>query len=190
MPHKKIAIFASGSGSNAQKIAEYFKDHPAIKVSWILSNHPKAGVIDRAQQLSIPVRIFNRKEFYSEESILHFLQDEGIDLIVLAGFLWLIPEYFVEAFPQKMVNIHPSLLPKYGGKGMYGHYVHEAVHKAGEKESGITVHYVNAQYDEGDIIFQTSCALTSDDQPDDIALKVRALEHEYFPKVIERILNK
>ncbi|MFN3378061.1 MAG: phosphoribosylglycinamide formyltransferase [Runella zeae] len=189
MTKKRIAIFASGSGSNAEKIAEYFKNHPTIEVSLILSNNPQAGVIARARKFQIPVVLFDRKTFYETNKITELLQNQNVDLIVLAGFMMLIPEEMVKAFPQKMVNIHPALLPKYGGKGMYGHFVHEAVVAAHETESGITIHFVNEHYDEGAIIFQASCAVVSGDAPEDVAKKVQVLEHKHYPEVIEKILN-
>ena len=150
---KRIAIFASGSGSNAQKIAEYFSERTDVEVSLILTNNPEAGVIHRARKLHIPVVVFDRKTFYETERILSLLKNEGIDLIVLAGFMMLIPGFLVKGYRDKMVNIHPALLPKYGGKGMYGSFVHEAVVAAKEKESGITIHFVNEHYDEGNVIF-------------------------------------
>ncbi len=189
MTKKRIAIFASGSGSNAEKIAEYFKNHPTIEVSLILSNNPQAGVIARARKFQIPVVLFDRKTFYETDKITELLQNQHIDVVVLAGFMMLIPDEMVKAFPQKMVNIHPALLPKYGGKGMYGHFVHEAVVAAKETESGITIHYVNERYDEGAIIFQTSCPVVSADTPEDVAQKVQVLEHKHYPEVIEKTLN-
>ncbi len=189
MTKKRIAIFASGSGSNAEKIAEYFKNHPTIEVSLILSNNPQAGVIARARKFQIPVVLFDRKTFYETNKITELLQNQYIDLIVLAGFMMLIPEEMVKAFPQKMVNIHPALLPKYGGKGMYGHFVHEAVVAAHETESGITIHFVNEHYDEGAIIFQASCPVVSADTPEDVAQKVQVLEHKHYPAVIEKTLS-
>ncbi|MFC5409993.1 phosphoribosylglycinamide formyltransferase [Larkinella bovis] len=193
---KRIAIFASGSGTNAEKIADYFTDHPEVEVTLILSNNPKAGVIERARRgfgpdrkLHVPVLVFDRKTFYESERIVQLLQKQAVDLIVLAGFMWLIPESLVKAFPQRMINIHPALLPKYGGKGMYGHFVHEAVVASGEPESGITIHYVNERYDEGNIIFQASCALDPQDTPDEVARKVQVLEHRYFPEVVEQVLK-
>ncbi|KAA9355246.1 phosphoribosylglycinamide formyltransferase [Larkinella humicola] len=193
---KRIAIFASGSGTNAEKIAGYLTDHPDIEVTLILSNNPKAGIIERArrgfgpdQKLHVPVLVFDRKTFYETNRIVELLQKQEIDLIVLAGFMWLIPEALVKAFPQRMINIHPALLPKFGGKGMYGHFVHEAVVEAGELKSGITIHYVNEHYDEGNIIFQASCALEPFDTPEDVARKVQVLEHRYYPEVVEKVLR-
>ncbi|MFD2932589.1 phosphoribosylglycinamide formyltransferase [Spirosoma flavum] len=185
---KHIVLFASGSGSNAEKIAEYFTDVPNAEISLIVSNNPKAGVIERARKLHIPVLLFDRTTFYDTDRITQLLLNQDIDLIVLAGFMWLMPTDLVRAFPNKIVNIHPALLPKFGGKGMYGHFVHEAVAAAGETESGITIHYVNERYDEGQIIFQATCAVSHTDTPDDIARKVQALEHAHYPRVVADIL--
>lgn len=185
---KHIALFASGSGSNAEKIADYFADNTDVTVSLILSNNPKAGVIDRARRLHIPVLLFDRTTFYSTSQITELLLNQHIDLIVLAGFMWLMPADLVRAFPNKIINIHPALLPKFGGKGMYGHFVHEAVAAAGETESGITIHYVNEHYDEGQIIFQASCPVAQSDTPDDIAHSVQALEHIHYPRVVAEVL--
>ncbi|WP_128547981.1 phosphoribosylglycinamide formyltransferase [Larkinella soli] len=187
---KRIALFASGSGSNAEKIAEYFADRPEVEISLILTNNPKAGVIERARRLHIPVLVFDRTTFYGSERIVRLLRKQEIDLVVLAGFMWLIPEALVRAFPNRMLNIHPALLPKYGGKGMYGHFVHEAVVSAGEAESGITIHFVNERYDEGAVVFQTACPLDPTDTPEDVARKVQVLEHRYFPEIVEKVLNQ
>jgi len=187
---KRIAIFASGSGSNAEKICEYFSGRQDVEVSLILTNNPQAGVITRARKLHIPVVIFDRKTFYESERILQLLQNDKVDLIVLAGFMMLIPEFLVKGFPGKMVNIHPALLPKYGGKGMYGHFVHEAVVEANDTESGITIHFVNEHYDEGNIIFQATCEVTETDSADDVARKVQVLEHQYYPAIIDEIISK
>lgn len=185
---KRIALFASGSGSNAEKIATYFADDESVEVSLILSNNPKAGVIERARRLHIPVLLFDRATFYDSDQITQFLINQKIDLLVLAGFMWLMPTELVQAFPNKIVNIHPALLPKFGGKGMYGHFVHEAVVVAHEIESGITIHYVNEHYDEGQIIFQARCPVSPTDTPDDVALKIQALEHTHYPRVVAEIL--
>lgn len=187
---KKIAIFASGSGSNAENIARYFKNHPSVKTSLILTNNPKAYVIERAKILGIPYYIFSRKEFYETRSVIDLLKSRGIDFIVLAGFLWLVPQNLLQEYPGAIVNIHPALLPKYGGKGMYGDKVHAAVIAAGEKESGITIHYVNENYDEGQAICQYKCDISLSDTPETLAEKIHGLEYEYFPKVIEEILTK
>lgn len=185
---KRIAIFASGSGSNAEKIAEYFADKADVDITLIVSNNPKAGVIERARRLHIPVLLFDRKTFYETDRITQLLSNQNVDLIVLAGFMWLMPGGLVRAFPNKIINIHPALLPKFGGKGMYGHYVHEAVVAAGETESGITIHYVNEHYDEGQIIFQASCPVSPTDTPDDVAHNVQILEHLNYPRIIENLL--
>jgi phosphoribosylglycinamide formyltransferase-1 len=184
----QIAIFASGSGSNAQRIAEYFAQHPQVQVGLILTNNPKAGVIDRARQLGIPVIVFTREQFYGSESVVAQLQFFNIDFVVLAGFLWLVPDYLIAAYPGRIVNIHPALLPAYGGKGMYGMKVHEAVVAAREKASGITIHLIDNEYDRGQTVFQVQCPVTPDDTPADVARKVQALEHEHFPAVIERLV--
>ena len=184
---RKIAIFASGSGTNAEQIIQHFKDHDGISVALVLSNNPKAYVLQRAENNQIPHYVFSRHDFYKEKIVDEILKLNGIDFIVLAGFMWLVPERFVKTYPNRIVNIHPALLPKYGGKGMYGKFVHEAVVKNKEKESGITIHWVNEHYDEGNIIFQATCPLTSEDGPDDVAEKVHALEYEHYPKVIEKV---
>ncbi len=183
----KIAIFASGSGSNAENIIHYFSGNPKFEFPVILSNKSDAFVHERAKKLQIPSFTFSREQFIAGEEILLSLKNYNIDYIILAGFLLKVPEVLVKAFPDKIINIHPALLPKYGGKGMYGDNVHKAVKAAGETESGITIHYVNEQYDEGNIILQTKCALTDDDTPETIAHKVHALEYEHFPKAIEMI---
>ena len=185
-----IAIFASGTGTNATKIIEHFKDHTRIKVALVVSNKRDAGVLDIARQHDIPTLLIKRDSFYHSNEILFHLEEVGIKCIILAGFLWLIPSYLVRSYPGKMINIHPALLPKYGGKGMYGMRVHEAVHRASEKESGITIHFVNEHYDEGAIIFQVACPLTNDDTPEDIRQKVQKLEHTYFPRIAEKVILK
>lgn len=185
---KHIAIFASGGGSNARKIIEYFAESPEVKVALIVSNKKDAGVLDIARAHQIPTQIIGRQMFYETEDLLEILRQYHIDFIVLAGFLWLIPAWLVRHYQLRMVNIHPALLPKYGGKGMYGMHVHEAVRAANEPETGITIHYVNERYDEGDIIFQARCPVASTDTPADIARKVHELEHRHFSRVIEEIL--
>lgn len=185
---KKIAIFASGGGSNAREIMRYFEHHTQIEVALLVSNKAEAGVLDIADSYAIPTLLISKKGFYESNEILESLTDYSIDFIVLAGFLWLIPSYLVTAYPNQIVNIHPALLPKYGGKGMYGHHVHEAVKAANESVSGMTIHYVNAHYDEGNIIYQATCALDAADSVGEIAAKVLALEHQYFSKVIESTL--
>jgi phosphoribosylglycinamide formyltransferase-1 len=193
LPVKRIVLFASGSGSNAEKIAAYLANQSDSTISLILTNNPKAGVIDRARRgfgcgQHVPVVVFDRKTFYETDRITQLLLDQQIDLIVLAGFMWLMPAGLVLAFPDKIINIHPALLPKFGGKGMYGHFVHEAVVAAGETESGITIHYVNEHYDEGQVIFQVSCPVAPGDSPEDVAQKVQALEHEHYPRVVAELL--
>lgn len=185
---KRIAIFASGGGSNALKIMEYFANNDTIEVALVISNKSKAGVLEKAERQNVPSLIINRKSFYETEDLLAELQSRKIDFIALAGFLWLIPTYLVNAFPNRIVNIHPALLPKYGGKGMYGMNVHRAVYAAKEPISGMTIHFVNAKYDEGNIIFQAECELSAQDTPEQIAKKVLTLEHQYFPKVIEKVI--
>lgn len=187
MPATRIAFFASGSGSNMENIVRYFENDNDFVFPVIISNNQKAFVHERAKKLNIPSYTFAKEDFASGEKILSLLKELDIDAVVLAGFLLKIPEALTRAFPNKIINIHPALLPKYGGKGMYGDHVHKAVAAAGEKESGITIHYVNENYDEGNIIFQAKCELAPNDTPDDIAEKVHALEYEYFPKVIAEI---
>jgi phosphoribosylglycinamide formyltransferase-1 len=187
---KKIAIFASGSGTNVENIAQYFSAHKYIKVELILTNKKKAYVIQRAENLGIPYIIFSKEELYDTNKIKDILVEHEIDLIVLAGFLLLIPEHLINAFPDRIINIHPALLPKYGGKGMYGIKVHEKVKENGDHETGISIHFVNKHYDEGQIIHQAKCKVDEDDTPEDIARKVHQLEYEEYPKVIEQILYK
>jgi phosphoribosylglycinamide formyltransferase-1 len=185
----KLAIFASGSGSNAENIVKYFaKRKGEIVVPIIISNKKDAFVHERAKKLGIPSFTCSKKEFEEGDGVLNLLRRYEIDRIILAGFLLKVPENLLKAFPDKIINIHPALLPKFGGKGMYGAYVHEAVAAAKEKISGITIHYVNEQYDEGKIIFQASCEILSTDTASDIAAKVHALEYEHFPRVIEQTL--
>lgn len=185
MDHKKLVIFASGSGTNAAAIATYFDRHASIHVSAIYSNKPDAYVLERAKKLAISTTVFSRSAFDSN-SFLDLLQ--GVDYIILAGFLWKIPSWLVAAFPEKILNIHPSLLPKFGGKGMYGAHVHRAVLQAKEKVSGITIHLVNEVYDEGEILFQATCSIAADETPDSLAAKVHQLEHKHYPEVIERYI--
>lgn len=186
---KKIAIFASGNGTNAQRISEYFVNNKNIKVSIILSDKKDAFVLERAKKLNIPAQSFTKNDFNETDNIIQLLKQYDIDLIVLAGFLKLVPENLIEAFPNKIINIHPALLPKFGGKGMYGHHVHDAVIAAHEKKSGITIHYVSKNFDEGTTIFQAICDLTSEDTPETLAEKIHLLEYEHFPKVIEKLLQ-
>ncbi len=186
---KNIAILASGAGSNAQKILEYFSDRMDIAVRLIVSNKQEAGVLNIAKVVSIDTFIVTRDSFYATTDLLVELDKRNIDFIVLAGFLWLIPPYLIQHYPDRIINIHPALLPKYGGKGMYGHFVHEAVHLAKETHSGITIHYVNEKYDEGSIVFQERCEILPSDQPEDIARKVQVLEHSYYPTVIDQLVS-
>jgi len=184
---KKIAIFASGSGSNAENIISYFSENKEVKFPVIICNKSDAFVHERAKKLNIPSFTFKKSEFEAGE-VLTLLKKENIDLIILAGFLLKIPENILKAYPHHIINIHPALLPKFGGKGMYGMHVHEAVVAEKETESGITIHYVNENYDEGQIIFQAKCEVAPTDTPDMVAEKVHALEYEHFPKIIEKIL--
>lgn len=188
---KRIAIFASGNGTNAENIIKYFQDkNQEAEVSLIICNRSEAGVYARAKRLGVPVIHVPKSEINEEGKMLEILKDYSIDFIVLAGFMLMVPDFLLHAFPNKIVNIHPSLLPKYGGKGMHGHHVHEAVVAAGEKESGITIHYVNEFYDEGEIIFQAKTEVLPDDTPEDVETKIHHLEQEYFPVIIEEILDK
>ena len=187
---KKIAIFASGSGSNAENIIQYFAQKPQFCVKSVFCNVPDAYVLERAKKYRIPTFVFNREEFRNPDKVFRQLQEQEIDFIVLAGFLWLMPSFITAAWPNKIVNIHPALLPAYGGKGMYGHHVHEAVIAAGEKESGITIHYVNDHYDQGAIIFQAKCPVLPTDTPDDLAARVHELDYRYFPQIIAETILK
>ena len=187
---RNIAIFASGNGTNAENIAEYFSKNEKIKVALIVSNRANAGVHERARRLGIPSLTLPKADFIAGEPVLQVLREYRIDFVVLAGFMCLVSEPLLRAFPNRIVNIHPALLPKFGGKGMFGHHVHKAVVAAGEKESGITIHYINEQYDEGQIVFQASCPLIPEDTPDTVAAKVHALEYRYYPQVIEQIIGK
>jgi phosphoribosylglycinamide formyltransferase 1 len=186
---KKLAIFASGTGSNAQKIIEYFnKPGMCAKVELVVSSRANAGVLDIAKSHNIKTHVLNKEEFKEGGEIVQLLQKEGIEFVILAGFLLLLPSKLTKVFTNRIINIHPALLPKYGGQGMYGGRVHEAIKKAGETESGITIHYVNEHYDEGEIIFQAKCKIDPEDSADSIAKKVQKLEHEHFPKTIEQVL--
>ena len=185
---KHIAIFASGTGSNAQKIIDYFKNSAIIKISLIVCNNPNAGVIKIAANSGIPVLLIE-KEFFRSTGYVSELRKQKIDFIVLAGFLWKIPEILIEAFPHKIINIHPALLPAYGGKGMYGKAVHSAVLAAKEKQSGITVHYVDDKYDHGEIIFQSICSVDEQDTVESLSKKIHELEHKFYAKQIEKLLT-
>ena len=186
---KKIVIFASGGGSNAQAILDYFEDSVNISVVLILTNNANAGVLERAKKAGVAGMSFNKYAFAKANSVHHLLKSIDPDLIVLAGFLWKFPDFLIADFPNKIINIHPALLPKYGGKGMYGMNVHKAVVENAEKESGITIHYVNENYDEGGVILQASCKLNATYTAEEVARKVLQLEHEHFPKIIERLLS-
>ena len=186
---KRIVLLASGSGTNVENIANYFKDHQKVSIEAVFTNKRDAFVIDRCNKLNISVLYFNKSAFGPSGFLLSLLKCIDPDLIVLAGFLWKIPSEMVKAFEGKMINIHPALLPKYGGKGMYGKRVHESVKENKDQETGITIHYVNEQYDEGAIIFQASVALSDSDSVEEIAGKVHQLEYEHFPRVIEELLQ-
>ncbi len=183
----RLALFASGSGTNVQRIAEYFRDSARIEVAAVYCNNPEAYVLERADKLGIPSRVFDREELKSGD-VLGMLVADHIDWVILAGFLWLIPDNLLEAYPGRIINIHPALLPAYGGKGMYGHHVHEAVVKNGEKESGITVHFVDEKYDEGEPIFQARVSLEAGESPESLAEKIHKLEHTHYPRVIEECI--
>lgn len=187
---KRIAIFASGSGSNAQKIMEHFKKHPDAEVVLILTNNPQAYVLQRADNFEIPSHVFSRHEFFETDDVIRLLKNLQVDLIVLAGFLWLVPGSLLKAFPNKIINIHPSLLPKFGGKGMYGDKVHQAVLDQNEEESGITIHFVNEHFDEGEMIHQSKFKIEPGDDIEMIKFKGQQLEHHHFPRVIENLLKK
>ena len=184
----RIAIFASGSGTNAEEIIRYFKDHRQISVSLVLTNNPNAFVLERAKKFDVPTRVFTREEFTSE--IPDELKKNQVTHVALAGFLWLIPKALIDAYPDKIINIHPALLPKFGGKGMYGMKIHELVRSLNETETGITIHLVNEKYDDGKILYQGKCEVDHTDTAQQIAQKVHQLEHSCYPKVIENwILN-
>jgi len=185
-----LAIFASGAGSNAQKIIDHFRNSAIIKISLIVCNKAGAGVINIAAKEDIPVLLIEKEKFFRGDAYVDELKEHQVDLIVLAGFLWKIPLAIIKAFPGRIINIHPALLPKYGGKGMYGNFVHEAVLQAKEKESGITIHYIDEHYDNGDMIFQAKCEVLEDDTPATLAQRIHKLEHEYYPKVIEDLIKK
>ena len=187
---RNIAVFASGSGTNAERIMHHFRTSPVAQVSLVLSNKESAYVLERARQCGVPSHVFSKDEWANGEPVLAMLRAYHIDFVVLAGFLLRIPPLLLEAYPDRIVNIHPALLPKFGGKGMYGNRVHEAVLAAGETESGITIHYINEHYDEGNIIFQAKCAVTAGDSPEELAQKVHALEYAYYPTVIEQLLKE
>jgi phosphoribosylglycinamide formyltransferase-1 len=184
-----LAIFASGGGSNARALIEYFKNNAIIKTSLIVVNNPHAGVINIGMESNIPVQIVSKYDIYQSNNLLEILKEKRIDYLILAGFLWLIPKSLLETYPNRILNIHPSLLPKYGGKGMYGIHVHEQVKKNFEKETGVTIHLVNEKYDDGDILFQQSCLLSDKLSVEEIAAKVLVLEHQNYGKVIEHFIH-
>lgn len=187
MQEKKIALFASGSGTNVQNIIEYFSDNQHVIVDSVWSNNPDAFVLERARKFGIDTFMFTKDEFRNTNKVVDELKKRNVEMIVLAGFLWLIPLNLIQNF--RIINIHPALLPKYGGKGMYGMKVHQAVVENGETESGISIHYVNEKYDEGKIIFQAKCSVLPGDTPEDVANKVHQLEYRHFPGVIEKVLT-
>ncbi|WP_438426076.1 phosphoribosylglycinamide formyltransferase [Aquimarina macrocephali] len=185
---KRIIIFASGSGTNAENIIKYFHERKIAEVTHVFSNNLRAKVLKRAHALKVKALHFDKESFYDTNEVLNILKDAKPDIIVLAGFLWIFPKKIIEIFPDKVINVHPALLPKYGGKGMYGHHVHEAVIRNKEKESGITIHYVNEHYDEGAIVFQAKTSISEGDSADDVAQAIHKLEYKYFPIVIEELL--
>ena len=186
----KMAVFASGAGSNAEKLIQYFKTSSLATVALVVCNKPGAGVIAVAEKEGVPVLLLEKERFFRGDAYLPLLKEQGIGFLALAGFLWKIPQALIDAYPRRIVNIHPALLPKFGGRGMYGQYVHEAVLNAGERESGITVHYVDEHYDNGDVIFQTACPVLPNDKPGDIAQRIHALEHLHYPRVVEEIVSE
>lgn len=188
---KKMAVFASGAGTNTQKIIDHFSDkNKKAEIALIVCNNPAAGVLNIAAKEHIPALILEKEQFFRGDAYVPELKNAQIDLIVLAGFLWKIPQRLIDAYPERIINIHPALLPRYGGKGMYGSFVHEAVLNAGGTESGITIHYVNEHYDQGNIIFQTRCPVDTTDNIHSLSEKIHQLEHQYYPIVIEEVLNK
>lgn len=186
----RIAIFASGTGSNARKIIEYFKNHESTAVALVVSNNASAGVLQIAERENIPTLLIEKEQFFRGDGYVPFLKSQHINFIVLAGFLWKIPSTILSAYPNSIINIHPALLPKYGGKGMYGSNVHSAVLSAGDKVSGITIHYVDEHYDNGDIIFQDKCDVLPSDTPESLAQKIHELEHQHFPRVIDQVVSQ
>lgn len=185
----RIAVFASGAGTNAANIISYFHAHRAIGIALIVSNNPQAGVLNVAKRAGIPTLLLTRKDFAEDAPVLAELHRQRIDFIVLAGFLWKIPGPIISAYPNSIVNIHPALLPSYGGSGMYGINVHKAVIRAGEKESGITIHFVDEHYDNGDIIFQEKCPVLPDDTPETLAERIHGLEYAHLPRVVEQVVQ-
>ncbi|MEO8471917.1 MAG: phosphoribosylglycinamide formyltransferase [Chryseolinea sp.] len=188
MKKYKLAIFASGSGTNAQEIINYFKNHASIEVALVLSNSPDAFVLTRASDSKVPSKVFNKQTYRESEQVLDWLKEYQVTHVVLAGFLWLVPTYLLQAYPHRIINIHPALLPKYGGKGMYGIRVHELVKSSGDIETGITIHLVDENYDEGKVLFQAQCLVVPEDTPETIANKVHDLEYRFYPKIIEKMI--
>ena len=184
----RIAILGSGNGTNAQRISEYFAENPDVEVNTIITNKKDAYILQRAENLGIDCGYFSRHDFFETDNVLNYLKERKIDYVILAGFLWLVPQNLLSAFPKRIINIHPALLPKYGGKGMYGEHVHEAVIANHETQSGITIHFVDEHYDRGTTIFQATCDIAPDDTPDTLAQKIHKLEYEHFPKVIEKVV--
>ncbi|RZJ83005.1 MAG: phosphoribosylglycinamide formyltransferase [Chryseobacterium sp.] len=187
---KRLAIFASGSGSNAQKLMEHFKSSSEAEIALVLTNNPDAYVLQRADNFEIPSHIFDRHEFYQTEDVIDLLKNLDIDLIILAGFLWLIPQQLIDEYPGRIINIHPAILPKFGGKGMYGDHVHNAVMAAKETEGGITIHYVDANYDEGEFIYQAKYRIDQTDNLEMIKFKGQQLEHLHYPRIVETLVKK
>ena len=187
---KRIVIFASGSGTNAENLIKFFHNRENASVIQVLTNNPHAKVLERAKKLKVSALSFNKIAFTKTDDVLNILKSSQPDLIVLAGFLWMFPKHILNEFPNKVINVHPALLPKYGGKGMYGMNVHEAIVAKKETETGITIHYVNEHYDEGAIIFQAKCAVLKTDSAQDVANNIHKLEMEYFPKVVDKLLNE
>ena len=187
---KNIAVFASGSGTNAENLIRFFRTKPGKQVSLVLSNKREAGVLQRAENLNVQTFVFDRTNLYDSEEVLDILRTHKIDFIALAGFLWLIPASLIRAYPGRIVNIHPALLPGYGGKGMYGKRVHQAVIENGESRSGITIHYVNEKYDNGDVIFQATCEVKETDTPESLAERIHRLEYAHYPEVIDELLDR
>lgn len=186
----RLAILGSGNGTNAQQISEYFAGRSDVEVACIIYNKRDAYIAQRAKNLGIESHYFGRADFYDNGAVLRYLQEKHADWVILAGFLWLVPDDILAAYPNRIINIHPALLPKYGGRGMYGHHVHEAVVAAGEHESGITIHIVDNHYDRGTTLFQARCTVTPDDTPDTLAAKIHLLEKEHFPRVIDETIKR
>ena len=189
MAENRLAIFASGSGTNAEEFFRYFNHHPFIKIVALLSNNPDAFALKRADNQGIPINVFSKNSFYKSDETLKYLRIKEISHIVLAGFMWLVPENIINGYKNRIYNIHPALLPKYGGKGMYGDIVHRAVIENGESYSGITIHYVNNKFDEGKIIFQEKCPVLHDDKPESLAVRIHQLEYAHYPRVIEEVIS-